>query len=64
MLFDLVRRPSSGSYEINHFLSKITESLQNKSQIIVAEVLVVARGMFLNRVLTKKFRFFKTKLIF
>ena len=55
MLFDLVRGPSSGSYEINHFLSKITESLQNKSQIIIVEVSVVARGIFLNLVLKKMF---------
>ena len=47
MLFNLIRRPSSGSYQINHFLSKITESLKNKNQITITidEVPVAARGI-------------------
>ena len=45
MLFNLIRRPSSGSYQINHFLSKITESLKNKNQITIDEVPVAARGI-------------------
>ena len=50
MFFNLIRRPSSGSYQINHFLSKITESLKNKNQITIVEVPVVANRNFLNQI--------------
>ena len=50
MFFNLIRRPSSGRYQITHFLSKITESLKNKNQITIVEVPVVANRNFLNQI--------------